>query len=104
RPKSVQPLQPNAMSYSIFISYRREDSQAAVSSLYKNLLDRFGKNAVFADTASIESGEAWSERIGKTLEEAKLILVVIGDNWLCAEKDDRSGYGAKQNYCAHLPG
>jgi len=76
------------MSYSIFISYRREDSQAAVSSLYKNLLDRFGKNAVFADTASIESGEAWSERIGKTLEEAKLILVVIGDNWLCAEKDD----------------
>jgi len=76
------------MAYSIFISYRREDSQTAVSSLYKNLLDRFGKNAVFADTASIQPGELWDKRLRKTVEESKIILVVIGDNWLCVEKDN----------------
>jgi serine/threonine protein kinase len=75
------------MSYSIFISYRREDSQIAVSSLHKDLLARFGMNAVFADTASIQLGDEWDDRILKSLEEAKIILVIIGNNWLCTEKD-----------------
>ena len=75
------------MSYSIFISYRREDSQTAVSSLHQNLLERFGRNAVFADTDSIELGDAWDDRIRKSLEESKIILVIIGNNWLCVEKN-----------------
>jgi hypothetical protein len=76
------------MSYSIFISYRREDSQIAVSSLHKDLLAKFGMNAVFADTASIQLGDEWDDRILKSLEEAKIILVIIGNNWLCTEKDN----------------
>ena len=75
------------MSYSIFVSYRKEDSSTAVSSLVNDLQSRFGKNEVFVDAASIQSGDAWKTTIRKSVKEAKIVLVVIGNNWLCKEKD-----------------
>jgi hypothetical protein len=76
------------MKYSIFISYRREDSSAAVSSLIGKLQEKFGKNAIFADNASIVPGELWPDQIRKALEQSKIVLAIIGPNWLCKEKDD----------------
>jgi|GEM_PF-2153106 len=76
------------MDYSIFISYRREDNSSAVSSFLQRLQDKFGKNVVFADNDSISPGELWPDKIRKALEQAKIVLVIIGNNWLCKEKDN----------------
>jgi serine/threonine protein kinase len=73
------------MNYDLFISYRRDDSSEAVSLLYQYLSKDF---AVFADTAEIKPADTWSDRIKTALESAKIMLVVIGKNWL--RKDSNS--------------
>lgn len=76
------------MSYSIFISYRREDSTLAVSSFFKDLENEFGSNQLFVDRSSIKLGDPWPEVIIQALKESKIVLVVISNNWLCTEKDN----------------
>ena len=76
------------MNYSIFISYRREDSSAAVSSLLQRLQEKFGKNSIFADSESINEGDIWPDKIKIALEQSKIVLVVIGQNWLSSEKNN----------------
>ena len=76
------------MNYSIFLSYRREDSSSTVSSLLQRLQERFGENEIFADNESIKEGEGWPDKIALALEQSKIVLVVIGNNWLCTEKDN----------------
>ena len=51
------------MECSIFISYRREDTSTAVSSLLQRLQQKFGTSAIFADNASIKDGEVWPDKI-----------------------------------------
>jgi serine/threonine protein kinase len=74
------------MNYDIFISYRREDSIEAVSLLHQYLSKEF---AVFADTAEINPADQWSDRIQTALKSAKIILVVIGKNWLCKDSNSK---------------
>ena len=76
------------MNYSIFLSYRREDSSSAVSSLLLRLQGKFGESAIFADNKSIKEGDVWPDKIKTALEQSKIVLVVIGPNWLCPEKDN----------------
>jgi len=78
------------MECSIFISYRRDDTSTAVSSLLQRLQQKFGTGAIFADNASIKDGEIWPDKIKTALEQSKIVLVVIGNNWLCTEKEDPS--------------
>ena len=56
----------------IFISYRRDDSQAIAGRLFDRLAHRFGKASVFRDIDAIEPGarfaEVIAERIGDHLE------------------------------------
>lgn len=75
------------MSCTIFINYRRYDSTEAVSPIYRDLFGRFGAD-VFVDTASIKEGDKWEDRIGNSLQEARIVLVIIDDRWLCREKDN----------------
>jgi serine/threonine protein kinase len=72
------------MSYDLFISYRREDSQEAATSIHKMLTDKLGEN-VFIDTAAIEPGDSWTDRIQTSLVNSKIVLAIIGKNWLCKE-------------------
>jgi pterin-4a-carbinolamine dehydratase len=67
---------------SIFISYRRADTGAAVRSLFGTLQQAFGPNSVFVDTEAIRVGEKWPQRIEKALAEATIVLVAIGPDWL----------------------
>ena len=76
------------MNYSIFLSYRREDSSSTVSSLLLRLQEKFGENEIFADNESIKEGEVWPNKIEMALEQSKIVLVLIGNNWLCTEKDN----------------
>lgn len=71
----------------IFISYRRQDTRQIVASMYNFVAEAFGAETVYVDTASIAVGEDFMRAIEQTLANAKVMLVVIGVNWLGAEAD-----------------
>jgi pterin-4a-carbinolamine dehydratase len=70
------------MQPSIFVSYRREDSEAEAGRLRTTLLGQFGDGAVFMDTSSIQPGAKWPSQISSALESAKAVLVIIGPEWI----------------------
>jgi hypothetical protein len=65
----------------IAISYRREDSTGITGRVYDRLQTEFGKPNVFMDFDSIPYGIDFRQHIKKTLEKAKVVLVVIGPDW-----------------------
>src|SRR5690349_9820919 len=65
-----------------FISYRRADAQQAAQGLYAQLRSSFGPSHVFMDVNTIPTGTQWPDRIKSALEDATVMLVVIGPNWL----------------------
>lgn len=75
------------MSASIFINYRREDSSPEAGRLYSNLLHELGSNHVFMDTSGISPGEKWPENLEKALDSARMMVVVIGPEWLRASNE-----------------
>ena len=79
----------------IFISYRRQDSSDVVGRLYDKLLGVITSHQIFRDIDSITPGAEFSEVILRKLEESRVVLVVIGPNWLSslyARKDDQIDY------------
>jgi cytoskeletal protein RodZ len=65
----------------IAISYRREDSTPITGRIYDRLQTEFGKSNVFMDFDSIPYGIDFREHIKKTLEKAKVVVVMIGPDW-----------------------
>jgi len=70
------------MSNSIFISYRRADSQHATFAIADRLRWAFGADEIFFDRGSIRAGNEWPESLRRGLEAAKVLLVIIGKTWL----------------------
>jgi pterin-4a-carbinolamine dehydratase len=70
------------MAQSIFISYRRLDSQHATYAIADRLRWAFGADEVFFDRGSIRAGNEWPESLRRGLEKAKVLIVVIGNAWL----------------------
>lgn len=68
----------------VFISYRREDSQATAGRLAQTLKLRFGDDKVFFDTEDIRGGQPFHERLKTGLARARVVLVVMGERWLLA--------------------
>lgn len=66
----------------IAISYRREDSTGITGRIYDRLQNEFGKPNVFMDFDSIPYGVDFREHIAQTLDRAKVVLVVIGPEWV----------------------
>ena len=66
----------------IFISYRREDSQDAAWALADKLASRYGQANVFLDREAIGLGDEWRARVDHALEQARIVLVMIGPHWL----------------------
>ncbi|MEY2497272.1 MAG: hypothetical protein QOD12_828 [Verrucomicrobiota bacterium] len=74
----------------IAISYRRQDSNPVAGRLYDRLQAEFGKGAVFMDFDSIPYGVDFREHIKSTLRRAKVIVAIIGPDWVGAkDKSDR---------------
>lgn len=69
---------------SIFLSYRRSDSQEVVGRIYDTLTGQFPRDTVFKDVDSIPLGVSFPEYLRKALSAAKVVLVVIGPDWLTA--------------------
>ena len=77
---------------SIFISYRREDSEGQAGRLYEGLSARFGEDRVFMDVAAIRAGRDFRREIEERVASCAVLLVVIGQRWLEA----RDGAGQRR--------
>jgi hypothetical protein len=73
----------------IFISYRRSDVPELTARIYAQLSERFGADALFLDTDSIEAGADFATEILRALQRCDVMLVIIGPKWL--ELGDESG-------------
>ncbi len=72
----------------IFISYRREDSQALAGRLSDRLGRRFGADRVFRDIDTIDPGARFAEVIGERIGGCDVLVALIGKAWLDAQDAD----------------
>ena len=76
----------------IFISYRREDSQALAGRLYDRLVQRFGKERVFRDVDAIDPGANFAGVVGERIGGCDALVALIGKGWVQA----RDGEGHRR--------
>jgi hypothetical protein len=72
----------------IFVSYRRSDSQDVTGRIYHRLVGKFTPNHVYKDVDSIPFGVSFPAHIRQLLNRANIVLVVIGPNWLNAKDEE----------------
>jgi len=72
------------MNHLIFISYRRDDTALVARALAETLRYRLGADKIFLDEDSIRDGERWPDRLQKAATQAKVVLALVGRNWLTA--------------------
>jgi TIR domain-containing protein len=65
---------------SIFISYRRDDTEDVTGRIYDRLVDVFSAQNVVKDTDSIPVGERFGDFILRKITEAEVVLVIIGNS------------------------
>ena len=66
----------------IFISYRRDDSEAFTGRLCDCLRNQYGEESVFLDVDNIPYGVDFPTHLSSALRECDAVLVIIGENWL----------------------
>src|SRR5262249_20044487 len=71
-----------------FFSYRRSDAEADAGRIADRFRSEFGRDQVFFDTAAIDGGDLWRQRIDSALAKADVMLVVIGRSWIGVLDDD----------------
>lgn len=71
----------------IFINYRRDDANLFSQQLYTKLTMEMGNKKVFKDIPDIPIGKNYKEVVEKAIESCRIMLVVIGKQWL-EEKDE----------------
>lgn len=76
----------------IVISYRREDTEGSAGRLYDRLVDRYGRELVFMDFYSIESGEDWGAKVDRTVAKSSVLLALLGPRWVSAADE----YGSRR--------
>ena len=67
------------MTVRVFVSYRRDDSKHAAGRLSERLDERF---KLFMDVDQIQGGAVFPAVIRKAVDEADVLLAVIGSEWL----------------------
>src|ERR1051326_8101122 len=73
----------------VFISYRRSDGGGYAGRIFDRLCEHLGKERIFRDVDSIEGGTRFRDAIAKQLSTCKVVLALIGPEWLDAR--DESG-------------
>lgn len=74
---------------SVFISYRREDTEGQARALFQELAARLGRDLVFMDVDSIGLGRDFRAVLQERLATCDLMLALIGPDWLNGK--DKSG-------------
>jgi hypothetical protein len=70
---------------SVFISYRREDSEGYAVWIFDVLLDQLGPDNVFMDRTTIPPGAPYPQVLQTQLESCDALLALIGPRWLKAQ-------------------
>lgn len=65
----------------IFISYRREDTEADAGRLYSDLEREFGRERIFKDVDDVPLGASVRRRISDAIAESAVVVVLVGPNW-----------------------
>jgi hypothetical protein len=73
----------------IALSYRRDDSMAVAGRLYDRLHSAFGRRNVFMDFDSIPAGVDFREHISRTIEQSRVVIVLIGPHWVGEKSGSR---------------
>jgi hypothetical protein len=71
----------------IFISYRRDDSAGWAGRLYDYLGGAFAPATLFMDVDTIPRGETFGQTLKERLQQADVLLAVIGPKWLTVADD-----------------
>ena len=72
---------------SIFISYRRSDSQDITRKLYDKIASRFDDGMVFRAPDNTGDGLPWKKVIENQLVNCRVFIAVIGPTWLDTSRD-----------------
>jgi hypothetical protein len=72
----------------IFISYRRADSQAMTDNIRGYLARKLGDDAVFQDVIDIPFGVDFRTYLEQAIGSCKVVLVIIGQHWLTITDDE----------------
>lgn len=72
----------------IFLSYRRSDTKATAARLADKLCTIPSVKDVFLDVTNIEPGAAFPERLQQAIQDADVLLVIMGENWIGAPSKD----------------
>ena len=73
----------------VFISYRREDTEGQARALFQDLTMQIGRESVFMDVDSIALGRDFREILQERLASCDVMLALIGKDWL--DGKDKSG-------------
>jgi hypothetical protein len=74
----------------VFISYRRDDSQDVVGRIYDKLVSAFSPEQVIRDIDSLLIGRPFPEALNDAVSKSDIVLVIIGKRWL--DVTDNEGY------------
>jgi hypothetical protein len=69
------------VQHTIFISYRRDDSEGETGRLFDDLTRAYGSDAVFMDVAGIAPGLDFRKAIDDNVSGCGVFLAVIGSQW-----------------------
>ncbi len=69
------------MPRKVFINYRRADTKALAGRLADRLVAAIGHQNVFFDISAIAGGEDFEARITAAIDEAGVVLVLVGPHW-----------------------
>lgn len=69
-----------------FVSYRRQSSEAITGRLLDRLVDHYGEASIFIDINNIAAGSDIRQRINQVLNEADIMIAVVGLKWLGSGK------------------
>jgi hypothetical protein len=67
---------------SIFVNYRRSDSEGEAGHLFDDLASHFSHDRVFMDIAAIEPGRDFRKAIDQSVANCSVLLALIGRDWL----------------------
>jgi TIR domain-containing protein len=76
------------ISPKIFISYRRDDSQATTDRLFEHLASEFPRENLFRDIDSIPKGQDFRRWIERSVTSCDVLLAIIGTQWLGVLDED----------------
>jgi hypothetical protein len=74
----------------VFINYRKDDGEFVAESLAGRLRDAFGRRRVFLDHQDLPPGRHFPPLLLQALEDATVLVAVIGGRWLAAAGADGS--------------